>query len=120
MRHQQRLGYDIVDVFTDRPFAGNQLAVVRGADDLTTAQCQALAQEFGFSESTFPASSVTEGSAYATRIFTPAAEIPFAGHPTLGTAWVLRAHGLLTADEVTELPAEKICISDGLVITLAS
>jgi trans-2,3-dihydro-3-hydroxyanthranilate isomerase len=97
-----RLPYDIVDVFTDRPFAGNQLAVVRGADDLTTAQCQALAQEFGFSESTFPASSVTEGSAYATRIFTPSAEIPFAGHPTLGTAWVLRAHGLLTADEVTQ------------------
>jgi len=97
-----RLPYDIVDVFTDRPFAGNQLAVVRGADDLTTAQCQALAQEFGFSESTFPSSSVTEGSAYATRIFTPSAEIPFAGHPTLGTAWVLRAHGLLTADVVTQ------------------
>jgi trans-2,3-dihydro-3-hydroxyanthranilate isomerase len=97
-----RLPYDIVDVFTDRPFAGNQLAVVRGADDLTTTQCQALAQEFGFSESTFPASSVTAGSAYATRIFTPSAEIPFAGHPTLGTAWVLRAHGLLTADEVIQ------------------
>ena len=97
-----RLPYDIVDVFTDRPFAGNQLAVVRGADDLTTTQCQALAQEFGFSESTFPASSVTEGAAYATRIFTPSAEIPFAGHPTLGTAWVLRAHGLLTADEVVQ------------------
>ena len=56
-----RLPYDIVDVFTDRPFAGNQLAVVHGADDLTTEQCQALAQEFGFSESTFPASSVTDG-----------------------------------------------------------
>jgi len=99
-----RLPYDIVDVFTDRPFAGNQLAVVCGADDLTTAQCQALAQEFGFSESTFPASSVTAGSAYATRIFTPTAEIPFAGHPTLGTAWVLRSHGLLTADAVGLLP----------------
>jgi trans-2,3-dihydro-3-hydroxyanthranilate isomerase len=97
-----RLPYDIVDVFTDRPFAGNQLAVVRGADDLTTAQCQALAQEFGFSESTFPGSSVSAGAAYSTRIFTPSAEIPFAGHPTLGTAWVLRAHGLLTADEVTQ------------------
>ena len=97
-----RLPYDIVDVFTDRPFAGNQLAVVRGADDLSTQQCQALAQEFGFSESTFPASTVTDGAAYATRIFTPAAEIPFAGHPTLGTAWVLRSHGLLTADAVTQ------------------
>ena len=45
---------------------------------------------------------MTAGSAYATRIFTPSAEIPFAGHPTLGTAWVLRAHGLLTADEVIQ------------------
>ena len=43
-----RLGYDIVDVFTDRPFAGNQLAVVHGAGDLSTAQCQAIAREFNF------------------------------------------------------------------------
>jgi trans-2,3-dihydro-3-hydroxyanthranilate isomerase len=97
-----RLRYDIVDVFTDRPFAGNQLAVVHGADDLSTEQCQALAREFGFSESTFPSSTVTEGHAYSTRIFTPEAEIPFAGHPTLGTAWVLRSLGLLTADDVTQ------------------
>ncbi|CAN5600495.1 PhzF family phenazine biosynthesis protein [soil metagenome] len=96
------LRYDIVDVFTDRPFAGNQLAVVHGADELSTQQCQALAREFGFSESTFPSSKVTGGAAYATRIFTPEQEIPFAGHPTLGTAWVLRSLGLLTADEVTQ------------------
>jgi trans-2,3-dihydro-3-hydroxyanthranilate isomerase len=98
-----RLTYDIVDVFTDRPFAGNQLAVVHGADDLSTEQCQALAQEFGFSESTFPAADVADGREYATRIFTPGTEIPFAGHPTLGTAWVLRDRGLLTADEVTQV-----------------
>jgi trans-2,3-dihydro-3-hydroxyanthranilate isomerase len=97
-----RLRYDIVDVFTDRPFAGNQLAVVHGADDLSTQQCQALAREFGFSESTFPSSTVTGGNAYATRIFTPEQEIPFAGHPTLGTAWVLRSHGILTEDSVTQ------------------
>ena len=48
------LTFDIVDVFTDRPFAGNQLAVVHGADELSTEQCQALAREFGFSETTFP------------------------------------------------------------------
>lgn len=95
-----RLRYDIVDVFTDRPFAGNQLAVVHGAGDLTTAQCQALAQEFGFSESTFPVPG--DDGRYATRIFTPAAEIPFAGHPTLGTAWVLRHRGELAADEVVQ------------------
>ena len=90
------LSYDIVDVFTDRPFAGNQLAVVHGADELGTAQCLALAKEFGFSETTFPSSAVVDGAEYSTRIFTPGGEIPFAGHPTLGTAWVLRSHGLLS------------------------
>ena len=92
------LGYDIVDVFSDAPFAGNQLAVVHGADELTTEQCLAIAREFNFSETTFPSSRV-EGSEYETRIFTPGGEIPFAGHPTLGTAWVLRSHGLLPPDE---------------------
>jgi trans-2,3-dihydro-3-hydroxyanthranilate isomerase len=96
-----RLRYDIVDVFTDRPFAGNQLAVVHGAEDLSTEQCLALAQEFNFSESTFPAPA--GASEYATRIFTPGGEIPFAGHPTLGTAWVLRSLGLLGADTVTQV-----------------
>jgi trans-2,3-dihydro-3-hydroxyanthranilate isomerase len=98
-----RLHYDIVDVFTDRPFAGNQLAVVHGAEELSTEQCQRIAQEFGFSETTFPASQVSGGREYATRIFTPGAEIPFAGHPTLGTAWVLRDKGLLTEDETVQV-----------------
>lgn len=97
------LAYDIVDVFTDRPFAGNQLAVVHGADDLSTEQCLAITQEFGFSETTFPASQVADGGEYATRIFTPGREIPFAGHPTLGTAWVLRSRGLLTSEEAVQV-----------------
>jgi len=109
------LSYDVVDVFTDRPFAGNQLAVVHGADDLSAAQCLALAQEFGFSETTFPVRAVGDG--YATRIFTPGAEIPFAGHPTLGTAWVLRERGLLTADRVVQRcgagDIEVSCLPDG-------
>lgn len=87
------LAYDVVDVFTDRPFAGNQLAVVHGAEDLTAAQCRSLAQEFAYSETTFPVP--TGSDTYSTRIFTPGGEIPFAGHPTLGTAWVLRAAGRL-------------------------
>ena len=95
--------YDVVDVFTDRPFAGNQLAVVHGADDLSAAQCLLIAQEFNFSETSFPSSSVVAGAEYATRIFTPGGEIPFAGHPTLGTAWVLRTRGVLTAHEVTQV-----------------
>ncbi|HET6627378.1 MAG TPA: PhzF family phenazine biosynthesis protein [Nocardioidaceae bacterium] len=97
------LGFDIVDVFTDRPFAGNQLAVVRGADELSTDQCLALAREFGYSETTFPSSTVIGGAEYSTRIFTPAGEIPFAGHPTLGTAWVLRSHGLLTTPRLIQV-----------------
>jgi len=98
-----RLPYEIVDVFTDRPFSGNQLAVVLGADDLSTEQCQQVAREFGFSETTFPGSEVTDGREYATRIFTPEQEIPFAGHPTLGTASVLRTRGLLTADDCVQV-----------------
>jgi trans-2,3-dihydro-3-hydroxyanthranilate isomerase len=89
-------------VFTDRPLAGNQLAVVHGAGSLSTEQCQALAREFNFSESTFP-STPTRGDEYATRIFTPEQEIPFAGHPTLGTAWVLRSRGLLAEEAVTQV-----------------
>jgi len=99
------LPFDVVDVFTDRPFAGNQLAVVHGADELSTAQCLAIAREFNFSETTFPASGVVEEREYATRIFTPGAEIPFAGHPTLGTAWVLRERGLLSGEGATQVCA---------------
>lgn len=93
-----RLRYDIVDVFTDRPFAGNQLAVVHGAGELSTDQCQALAREFNFSETTFPVPG--DRGHYATRIFTPASQVPFAGHPTLGTAWVLRDRGELDGGEL--------------------
>jgi trans-2,3-dihydro-3-hydroxyanthranilate isomerase len=96
-----RLAYDIVDVFSDRPFAGNQLAVVHGAEGLSGEQCLTLAREFNFSETTFP---VPVGAdEYTARIFTPGGEIPFAGHPTLGAAWVLRSRGLLTADDVTQV-----------------
>jgi trans-2,3-dihydro-3-hydroxyanthranilate isomerase len=103
MRSSTRLAYDIVDVFTDRPFAGNQLAVVHGADELSSEQCLAITREFGFSETTFPSAAVEDGREYATRIFTPAQEIPFAGHPTLGTAWVLRASGRLTSDDCVQV-----------------
>lgn len=97
-----RLRFDLVDVFTDRAFAGNQLAVVHGADHLSTGQCRAIAAEFNFSETTFPASRASGADEYAVRIFTPGGEIPFAGHPTLGTAWVLRGHRLLSGGRVTQ------------------
>jgi trans-2,3-dihydro-3-hydroxyanthranilate isomerase len=98
-----RLGYDVVDVFTDRPFAGNPLAVVYDADHLTTSQLHAIAREFNLSETTFPAPLSADdraaGADYKVRIFTPGGEIPFAGHPTLGTAWALRERRLLGVGE---------------------
>ncbi|WP_109510337.1 PhzF family phenazine biosynthesis protein [Nocardioides speluncae] len=90
------LRYDLVDVFTDRPFAGNQLAVVHDAAHLSVAQLHAIASEFNLSETTFP--TPRGAGEYDVRIFTPAGEIPFAGHPTLGTAWVLRSAGALGPD----------------------
>ena len=95
-----QLAFDIVDVFAESPYAGNQLAVVHGADDLSDAQRLAVAREFGYSETTFP--SPRGPAAYAVRILTPSMEIPFAGHPTLGTAWVLRQRGDLDADTATQ------------------
>lgn len=84
----QNLRYVICDVFTDRPLTGNQLAVFTNAKGIGSDTMQALAREFGFSETVFvlPA----EGSSHARiRIFTPTRELPFAGHPTLGSAFVL-------------------------------
>ena len=80
--------YVITDVFTDTPLAGNQLAVFTDARDLDTETMQALALEVGFSESVFVLSPEETGHVRI-RIFTPHCELPFAGHPTLGTAFVL-------------------------------
>jgi trans-2,3-dihydro-3-hydroxyanthranilate isomerase len=84
------LRYVVADVFTDRPFAGNQLAVFTDARGIDAATMQALAQEIGFSETVFvlPAEA---GGTVRVRIFTPKSELPFAGHPILGAAWVLAA-----------------------------
>ena len=78
------LAYEIVDVFTDRPFAGNPLAVVFGAEGLATEQMQALAREFNLSETVFVLPPTQVGATYRARIFTPAEELPFAGHPSVG------------------------------------
>jgi trans-2,3-dihydro-3-hydroxyanthranilate isomerase len=84
------LRYVIVDVFTDRALAGNQLAVFTDGRGIDPGTMQALALEFGFSETTFVLPP-EEGGTARIRIFTPASELPFAGHPILGTAWVLAA-----------------------------
>ena len=80
------LNYHLLDVFTDTPFAGNGLAVFVDPPALTTEQMQSLAREINLSETVFVSSTTFE-----TRIFTPSIEMPFAGHPTVGTA-VLLAH----------------------------
>jgi trans-2,3-dihydro-3-hydroxyanthranilate isomerase len=77
--------YRIVDVFTDKPFSGNGLCVVLG--ECPEHLMQAIAREVNLSETTYP--TVTGDDSYRMRIFTPAGELPFAGHPSLGTAWVL-------------------------------
>jgi trans-2,3-dihydro-3-hydroxyanthranilate isomerase len=82
--------YVVADVFTDTPLAGNQLAVFTDARELPEEQLQRLAREINFSETVFVYAPEAGGHARI-RIFTPAAEIPFAGHPTLGTAFVLAA-----------------------------
>src|SRR5665213_2535394 len=83
-----RFRYVVCDVFTNEPLAGNQLAVFTDARGIPEEQLQQLAKEMNFSETTFVYPPKADGHVFM-RIFTPAAEIPFAGHPTLGTAFVL-------------------------------
>ena len=82
-----------VDVFTSQPFLGNPVAVVLDADDLDSERMQRIARWTNLSETTFVQSPTEPGADYRLRIFTPAAELPFAGHPTLGSAHALLAAG---------------------------
>jgi trans-2,3-dihydro-3-hydroxyanthranilate isomerase len=97
-----RLLYEVVDVFTDRPFAGNPLAVVVGGDGLGGPQLQAIASEFNLSETVFLLSPTRPGATYRARIFTPAAELPFAGHPSVGAAVTAVSRGLAPAGQVVQ------------------
>jgi trans-2,3-dihydro-3-hydroxyanthranilate isomerase len=96
------LAYEVVDVFTGTAFAGNPLAVVLDADGLTTAQLQALAREFNLSETWFPMAADAQGADYRLRIFTPETELPFAGHPSIGAAEVLRRLGRIGDGRVVQ------------------
>lgn len=93
MSEDQRLKFFQVDVFTASPFGGNPLVVFPWAGDLTSEQMQTVAREINFSETTFVGETSDDG--YSVRIFTPGSELPFAGHPTIGTAWVLSELDLL-------------------------
>jgi trans-2,3-dihydro-3-hydroxyanthranilate isomerase len=82
----ETLAFQTLDVFTDQPFSGNPLAIVRDADGLTTAQMQTIAREFNLSETIFVMAPRDARHDARVRIFFPTAEIPFAGHPTIGCA----------------------------------
>jgi trans-2,3-dihydro-3-hydroxyanthranilate isomerase len=85
--------FALVDVFSDRPFGGNQLAVFPDADGIDEQTMQQLAREFNFSETTFVLPPRDPARSCHVRIFTPTQELPFAGHPTVGTAAVLASSG---------------------------
>jgi trans-2,3-dihydro-3-hydroxyanthranilate isomerase len=88
-----QLQFVTVDVFTDRQFGGNPLAVVLNGDGLTSSQMQAIASEFNLAETTFVLPPKDARNTAHVRIFTPRAEMPFAGHPNVGTAFALAREG---------------------------
>ena len=94
----------IVDVFAEKKYAGNQLAVVRGAESLSTDEMQTIALEMNYSETTFILRDESRDGGYDVRIFTPVHEVPFAGHPTLGTAFVIQ-------QEIMGEPVEQITLN---------
>lgn len=89
-----RLPFRQVDVFTSVPFRGNPVAVVFEADDLTPEQMQSIANWTNLSETTFVCAPERHDADYRLRIFSPRSELPFAGHPTLGSAWAVLERGL--------------------------
>jgi trans-2,3-dihydro-3-hydroxyanthranilate isomerase len=113
--------YITVDVFTDRAFGGNPLAVVLDAGGLSTAQMQAIASEFNYSETTFVLPPQDSAHDARVRIFTVRSEIPFAGHPNVGTAFVLAAQATnpparLEFEEGAGLVPVEILKQDGRVV----
>ncbi|OOV29529.1 phenazine biosynthesis protein PhzF [Flavobacterium sp. LM5] len=97
------LPFYIVDVFTDKKYAGNQLAVFLDAAGLSSEQMQKIAREINFAESTFITKLDAQNNSAEVKIFTPAHEMQFAGHPIIGTSWVLMHKVLENAPEKIKL-----------------
>jgi trans-2,3-dihydro-3-hydroxyanthranilate isomerase len=108
-----QLPFHIVDVFAEKKYAGNQLAVFRGAGELSSAEMQRLAREINFSESTFILADAPRSGGFDVRIFTPREEVPFAGHPTLGTAYIINQEMLQgkAGEVVLNLPVGQIPVT---------
>jgi trans-2,3-dihydro-3-hydroxyanthranilate isomerase len=100
----KKMIFYIVDVFAEEKFTGNQLAVVRDAAGLTDDDMQNITKEMNYSETTFILSDDQRDGGYDVRIFTPAQEVPFAGHPTLGTAYIIQ-------QEIIKEPLEKVILN---------
>jgi trans-2,3-dihydro-3-hydroxyanthranilate isomerase len=94
----------IVDVFAEKKYSGNQLAVIRNASNLSSEEMQKIAFEFNFPETTFILSDDINNNGFDVRIFTPKEEIPFAGHPTLGTAYIIQ-------NEILSDPDDKVTLN---------
>ncbi|HHW98807.1 MAG TPA: PhzF family phenazine biosynthesis protein [Firmicutes bacterium] len=94
----------ILDVFAEKKYAGNQLAVIRDGAGLSSAEMLAITREMNYSESTFLLSEEKRNGGYDVRIFTPGEEIPFAGHPTLGTAWLIQ-------QEIIQQPVPRVVLN---------
>ncbi|MBO0998489.1 PhzF family phenazine biosynthesis protein [Bacillus sp. SD075] len=100
----ERINYAIVDVFSNGKYTGNQLAVFKNAGSIPDNEMQQIAKEINFSETTFILSDSKNDGGYDVRIFTPNEEVPFAGHPTLGTAYIIH-------NEVLEAPLDTIILN---------
>ena len=100
-----KLTFYILDVFAETCYAGNQLAVIRDAGDLSDDEMQKIAKEMNYSETTFILSDKPRDGGYDVRIFTPDVEIPFAGHPSLGAAYIVR-------NEIQDEPGDKIILNE--------
>jgi trans-2,3-dihydro-3-hydroxyanthranilate isomerase len=108
MSSAQSYRYRVVDVFTDRPLEGNALAVFPDASGLDDATMQKVARELNLSETTFVIPATRSDCAVGLRIFTPARELPFAGHPTIGTSFVLMEEGLVSAKSERFVLEERV------------
>ncbi|WP_099361419.1 PhzF family phenazine biosynthesis protein [Fredinandcohnia onubensis] len=99
-----KINYSIVDVFSEGKYTGNPLAVFKNAGNLSDREMQQIAKEVNYSETTFILSDIKNAGGYDVRIFTPNEEIPFAGHPTLGTAFIIQ-------NEIVEKPVETLILN---------
>jgi trans-2,3-dihydro-3-hydroxyanthranilate isomerase len=99
-----KINYSIVDVFSQGKYTGNQLAVFKNTGNISDSEMQQIAKEINYSETTFILSDKEKAGGYDVRIFTPNEEVPFAGHPTLGTAYIIR-------NEILNEPSDKLILN---------